>query len=63
MLNLVVHWFDTTESKSKIPWKFWNVVLEKDGEDQLDRSCEKLRTITKSQGGEEYPTINQEKES
>jgi hypothetical protein len=21
--------------------KFWNVVLEKDGEDQLDRSCEK----------------------
>jgi len=22
------------------PGKFWNVVLEKDGEDQLDRSCE-----------------------
>ena len=26
---------------SEIPGKFWNVVLEKDGEDQLDRSCEK----------------------
>jgi hypothetical protein len=25
----------------RIPGKFWNVVLEKDGEDQLDRSCEK----------------------
>jgi hypothetical protein len=31
------------------------VVLEKDGEDQLDRSCEK-RSFTKSQGREEYPT-------
>ena len=25
----------------EIPGKFRNVVLEKDGEDQLDRSCEK----------------------
>jgi len=25
----------------EIPGKFSNVVLEKDGEDQLDRSCEK----------------------
>jgi len=33
-----------------------HVVLEKDGEDQLDRSCEKLRSITYSQGAEEYPT-------
>ena len=24
---------------------FWNVVLEKDGEDQLDRSCEKWRSV------------------
>jgi len=31
------------------------VVLEKDGEDQLDRSCEKWRSDTKNQGGEEYP--------
>ena len=27
------------------PGKFWNVVLEKDGEDQLDRSCEKWRSL------------------
>jgi hypothetical protein len=26
--------------------KFWNVVQEKDGEDQLYRSCEKWRSIT-----------------
>ena len=38
--------------------KFWNVMLEKDGEDQLDRSCEKWGIITQSQGGEEYPTYN-----
>ena len=31
-------------------------MLEKDGKDQLDRSCEKLRSITESQGAEEYPT-------
>jgi hypothetical protein len=33
--------FDALESTSEIPRKFRNVVLEKDGEDQLDRSCEK----------------------
>jgi hypothetical protein len=27
---------DTSESRSEIPRKFWNVVLEKDGEDQTD---------------------------
>ena len=36
--------------------KFCSVELEKDGEEQLDRSCEKLRRIAYSQGGEEYPT-------
>jgi hypothetical protein len=30
-------------------------VLKKAGEDQMDRSCEKIRSITQSQGGEEYP--------
>ena len=39
-----------------------NVVLGKDGEDQLDRSCEKLRSVTQSQGGQEYPTHNKRKE-
>jgi hypothetical protein len=29
------------ESRSDIPGKFLNVVLEKDEEDQIDRSCEK----------------------
>jgi mRNA deadenylase 3'-5' endonuclease subunit Ccr4 len=27
---------------------FWNVVLEKDGEDQMDWSCEKWRSSTQS---------------
>jgi hypothetical protein len=40
-------------SRSEIARKFWNVVLEKDEEDQLDRSCEK-RSITKSQGRISY---------
>jgi len=32
------------------------MVLEKDGEEQLDWLCEKWKSITKHQGGEEYPT-------
>jgi len=46
---------DTLESMSEIPGKFQDVVLKKDG-DQLDQSCEKQRSITKSQGRQEYPT-------
>jgi len=34
---------------------FRSVVLEKD-EDQLEQACEKLRSITRSQGGEKYST-------
>ena len=33
-----------------------------DGEEQLDRSCEKLRHITKSQGSQKYPTHNKKRE-
>jgi hypothetical protein len=33
--------FVTSESRSEIPGKFSNVVLERDGEDQMDRSCKK----------------------
>jgi len=33
---------DTSESRSEIPVKFWNSVLEKDGKVRWDRSCEKL---------------------
>ena len=32
---------DTSESRSEIPGEFSNVVLEKDEEHQLSRSCEK----------------------
>ena len=60
--NIVWCWnLDTTESRSEIPGKFLNVVLEKNG-DQLDRSCEEWRSITQSQGGEEYPAYSEKKE-
>jgi len=38
------------------------VVLEKDGEDQIDRTCGISRSIAYSQGGEEYPTWHKHKE-
>jgi hypothetical protein len=60
--TVVCHWnLDTSGSRPEIPVKFWKVVLEKDAEDQLDRSCEKLRSITTSQGGQEYPTYDNTK--
>ena len=37
---------DAPGNRSEVPGKFWNVVLEKDGEDHLDRSCEKWRSVT-----------------
>jgi hypothetical protein len=52
---------DSSQSRSEVSGKFWNVVLEKNGEYQLDRSCKKWRRITQSQGGEEYPTHNTKK--
>ena len=36
--------------------------MEKDGQDQLDRSCEKRRSITKSQRKQEYPLYKKNKE-
>jgi hypothetical protein len=40
---------------------FWGVyMLEKNG-DQLDRSCEKWRSITQSEGGEKYRTYSKKK--
>jgi len=38
---------DTSEIRSDIIGEFWNVVLEKDGEDHLDGSRKKLRNFTK----------------
>ena len=46
-------------NRKKIP--VINVVLEKNGEDQLDQLCEKW-SITWSQKGEEYPTYIARKE-
>jgi len=43
--SFVCGWgFDTSESRSEIPGKFWNV-LEKDGGHQLDQSCEKEEVL------------------
>jgi hypothetical protein len=46
------------EKRAEIPGKYSYVVLEKDGEDQLNPLCEKQRSITYSQGGKEHPTYN-----
>jgi len=61
-LEFVRCWIGHFESRSDIPRKFWNVVMEKDGQDQFDWSCEKWRSITKSEVGREYPTYNTKKE-
>ena len=38
------------ENRSEISWNFWNVVLEKNGE-QLEWPCEKWWSMTQSQRG------------
>ena len=46
-LELGFLWFwnlDASSSRSEIPGKFLNVVLEKDRKDPLDRSCDKWRS-------------------
>jgi hypothetical protein len=50
------------KKRSGIPLKFWNVMLEKDGEDQLDQLCEKWQTVTQSQEGKGHTTYNKTKE-
>jgi hypothetical protein len=49
---------DTLESRSEVPGEFWNVVLEKDGGDQLTDHV-KNEEVLHNQGGEEYPTYNE----
>jgi hypothetical protein len=51
--------------RSEIPGNFLNVVLEKDGGDELDQSSEKWRSNTSntSPGKEVYPTKNKKKKS
>ena len=53
---------DTQEIRSEVSLKFRNVVWEEDGEGQLNRSCEKRRSITKSQGRNKHPTYNKKEE-
>jgi hypothetical protein len=52
---------DTSESWSETSGKFWNLMLQKDGEDQLVGSCERWRSITNSHGGKDYPAYNKRK--
>jgi hypothetical protein len=40
-------WYlDGSVSRSETSGNFWNMVLEKDGDDQSGRSCEEWRSIT-----------------
>ena len=39
--SIALYGAETWDSRSETPGKFLDVVLEKDGKDQLDRSCEK----------------------
>jgi hypothetical protein len=52
---------NTSESRSEIPGKCWIVVLEKDGENQLEGSCKIIRSVTQSQGGNILHTIQRKK--
>jgi hypothetical protein len=53
---------DTSECRSEMSWNFWNSVLEKDEINQMDRSCERWMSITKSQWGNEHYTYNKAEE-
>jgi len=48
---------DTLESRSEIPWKFWYVVLEKDG----NRSDQWRKSVTKNPGGKDHTIQNEYK--
>ena len=50
---------DTSKSRSETPGKFWNVLLEKDGENLLDRSCGKRWSVT--QGRDERKSLHTRK--
>ena len=62
--SFVWRWkLDASRSRWETPGKFWNVVLEKDGKDQLDGSCEKWRSVASSQWAEEYSTRNKKRKA
>jgi hypothetical protein len=61
-VNFVWCWnFDTAGHSSEKTGTFWKMVLEKDGEDQVDQSGEKLSNIW-SQGGNKCSRWRYEKE-
>jgi len=41
---------DASRSRWELHWKSWKAVLQEDGEDQLDRSCGRRRSIAERQG-------------
>jgi hypothetical protein len=44
-------------------WKVLKCGVVKGWEDQSDRSCDKLRSITKRQGGKKHPTYNKRRKA
>ena len=48
----------TSGRRSDVLGMFRIVLLEKDGEDHLDRSCEKLISVAERQGGEQCRTYS-----
>jgi len=57
---------DTSESRSETLSKLWNIVMERNGEDQMDRSREKMKRKIKKycikSREKEHPTYNTTKE-
>ena len=51
---------DTSENRSEIPGKFWNVVMEENGEVSVGQILWKMKK--RSQGGDEYLTNKKKKE-
>jgi hypothetical protein len=52
---------DSSETRSEEPGKFWNVVLEKDGEDKLDGPRKYWSSIIQSKEGEVHSSHNKTK--
>jgi hypothetical protein len=44
--SLCCWYMDASDSRSETPVKFWNVVLDDDGEDHFEWACDEWRTIT-----------------
>jgi len=49
----------TLNISQKISGKEWRLMLQKDGEVQMDRSSEKQISLTQSQGRKEHPACDE----